>query len=337
MSDLMNLLIEKINARGLKPASLKTYTNNFKNFKLKVGIPLNNLHDINSNIDGIIEYLESIKSTSVKKNYVNPLIMLLSLGKGVSIPEYKNAYDKLYDILNKEMEIYNKVLLEKKLTEKQDKMYLSYDDIVKTTNNSLDEFFNKYPDFKDYIKNDKNNDEARDLLIVSLYSYLPPRRSIYANAILITMGKYSKLSETDLDNNVYLIHKAKVGKFFHYGRNIVKSRTLVNELVDIKNKNLIKILFYYLKKHKSKTKKLFIDKHDAPINNNYFGKLITMAFEKYHKKALNVVLLRKTYLMKYSELDNDYSIKEAIEDARLMNHSVKTQQEVYVKNKPEEK
>ena len=41
--------------------------------------------------------------------------------------------------------------------------------------------------------------------------------------------------------------------------------------------------------------------------------------------------------MKYSELSNDYSIKEAIEDARLMNHSVKTQQEVYVKNKPEEK
>ena len=77
-----------------------------------------------------------------------------------------------------------------------------------------------------------------------------------------------------------------------------------------------------------------MDKFGKPINNNYFGKLLTRTFEKYHKKALNVVLLRKIYLMKYSDLQNDYGVKEALEDARMMNHSIITQQQVYVKNKP---
>jgi len=333
MSSLNDILIEKVNARGLKPASLKTYKNNLKNFLIHVNIELNSLEDINSNIEKIVEYLNSIESTSVKKNYVNPLILLLSLGKGVPDPKYKESYDKLFNILDIELRKYRQTLEKKQLTEKQDKIFLEYDEIVNITTQKINDFLVKYPNIKSYVA-DKSitPDEAKQLVIVALYSYLPPRRTIYAQTQVITLPKYSKLTEEELDNNIYLVHKGKIAKFFHYGREVVKSRTLVNEIVEIKNKYLIKILEYYLKKTKSKL--LFPDRFGKPIDNNYFGKLLTRVFQKYHKKALNVVLLRKIYLMKYSDLQNDYSIKEALEDARMMNHSIITQQQVYVKNKP---
>ena len=323
MDNLTEILISKINERKLTKGTLKTYTNNFKNFKKNVGIELNSLEDIHNNIDAIITYINK-QTTSIKRNYTNPLLMLLAKQKKVAIPEYQTSYDKLYNILNDVSKIYNDIINERELTKTQKDIFLDYDTIVRLSTKAIDDYYREPAKY--------NNEDLRDLVILGLYSYLPPRRSIYANTKIITMNKYTNLSENDLDNNVYLVQSIKIPKFFHYGRNIVKSRTQTNEIVEIKNPILIKLLSTYLKKHKFIN--MFVDRKNNPINSNYFGKLITNVFKKYHSRPLNVVLLRKIYLMKYSDEKNNYNLKDAMEDARSMNHSIRTQQSVYVKNRP---
>ena len=94
--------------------------------------------------------------------------------------------------------------------------------------------------------------------------------------------------------------------------------------LDIEDKELKKILFYYLKRNGEG--RLFKSQAGTPLTSNALSQLLLKTSNKYIGKSISTTLLRKLYLSKYSDVK-----EEMKKDAKMMGHSVATQQKVYVK------
>jgi len=318
---IQNILLQKITDRQLKPASVKTYTTNFNKFLKDSKIQLEEIGDIDLKIGEIITFLDSL-SNSKKRNVINPLLILLSNGRHNVPEENRNVYDLLNGILKSEIENYKKPLETQEFKQKEADNFMNYNEIMNKVDSEVDKLFLEYPTLKDFKK--KPIDLTK-LVITGLYTYIPPRRTIYALTKLISLNQYNKLSKSNLDSNVYLVHKNKIPILFHYGKDIVKSPTEENLTLDIQNREkLAKLLNYYLF---NKKEYLFTDTGGFPINNNYFSKLIPKAFDKYVGKKLSVNQLRKFY----STSQSSEAYEQIQQDSEIMNHSVDTHLKVYTK------
>ena len=329
MTSLIQILKTKTEARGLKDSSINTYTKNFQKFLNEINFKLNTIEDINSKLDKIVQYLGTM-TTSRRKNIINPLLILLSESKKVPIQKYVNTYDVLNEMLKTEIKAYEKQIDNHEYTERQLEKFnqpntiSEFDNLLKITDKAVSDFFDRYPTVDDIIKKNVN---FQPLVIVALYSYLPPRRSEYADAEIIGLDTFKRLTGAVLDNSVFIIHRNNEPLFFSYGGNVVKSPTKINVQVNIDDVKLKKLLTYLLKSNNGKY--LFTDNQNKKINSNYFGKLVARSFKKYHKTPISINDLRKIYISRNYDKEVKYVDIEA--DAQAMNHSVNTAMKVYSK------
>jgi len=329
MTTLIQILKTKTEARGLKDSSINTYTKNFQKFLNEINFKLNTIEDINSKLDKIVQFLGTM-TTSRRKNIINPLLILLSESKKVPIQKYVNTYDVLNDMLKNEIKAYEKQIDNHEYTERQLTKFnqpdtiSEFDNLLKITDKAVSDFFDRYQSVDDIIKKNVN---FQPLVIVALYSYLPPRRSEYADAEIIGLDTFKRLTGAVLDNSVFLVHRNNEPLFFSYGGNVVKSPTKTNVQVNIDDAKLKKLLTYVLKSNNGKY--LFTDNQNKKINSNYFGKLVARSFKKYHKTPISINDLRKIYISRNYDKEVKYVDIEA--DAQAMNHSVNTAMKVYSK------
>jgi hypothetical protein len=328
MTTLIQILISKTEARGLKDSSINTYTKNFQKFLNEINFKLNTIEDINYKLDKIVQFLGTM-TTSRRKNIINPLLILLSESKKVPIQKYVNTYDILNDMLKNEIKAYEKQIDNHEYTERQLEKFnqpntiSEFDNLLKITDKAVSDFFDRYPTVDDIIKKNVN---FQLLVIVALYSYLPPRRSEYADAEIIGLDTFKRLTGAVLDNSVFLVHRNNEPLFFSYGGNVVKSPTKINVQVNIDGV-LKKLLTYVLKSNSGKY--LFTDNQNKKINSNYFGELVARSFKKYHKTPISINDLRKIYISRNYDKEVKYTDIQA--DAQAMNHSVNTAMKVYSK------
>ena len=329
MTTLIQILKTKTEARGLKDSSINTYTKNFQKFLNEINFKLNTIEDISSKLDKIVQFLGTM-TTSRRKNIINPLLILLSESKKVPIQKYVNTYDVLNDMLKTEIKAYEKQIDNHEYTERQLTKFnqpdtiSEFDNLLKITDKAVLDFFDRYQSVDDIIKKNVN---FQPLVIVALYSYLPPRRSEYADAEIIGLDTFKRLTGAVLDNSVFLVHRNNEPLFFNYGLNMVKSPTKTNVQVNIDDAKLKKLLTYVLKSNNGKY--LFTDNQNKKINSNYFGKLVARSFKKYHKTPISINDLRKIYISRNYDKEVKYVDIEA--DAQAMNHSVNTAMKVYSK------
>ena len=329
MTTLIQILRSKTEARGLKDSSINTYTKNFQKFLNEINFKLNTIEDINSKLDKIVQFLGTM-TTARRKNIINPLLILLSESKKVPIQKYVNTYDVLNEMLKNEIKAYEKQIDNHEYTERQLTKFnqpntiSEFDNLLKITDKAVSDFFDRYPNVDDIIKKNVN---FQPLVIVALYSYLPPRRSEYADAEIIGLDTFKRLTGDVLDNSVFLVHRNNEPLFFSYGGNVVKSPTKINVQVNIDDAKLKKLLTYLLKSNNEKY--LFTDNQNKKINSNYFGKLVARSFKKYHKTPISINDLRKIYISR--NYDKEVKYVDIESDAQAMNHSVNTAMKVYSK------
>lgn len=290
---------EKLEEKGLSPTSIKQYMNTLKNLNDKNEIK--NLKFL-SKPDVILEKIKDYKITTQRNILISIVSVLKNLGQD-------DLYKKYYEIMINLTKKINEMPTEDK-SEAQKKNWLSWSEVEE-----------KFNELKSNIKLSKKVTEQQynnllDLVILSLYTLIPPRRN--GDYLYMIVTNNSTISDT---NKNYLDLKKKQFIFNVYKTSKKDGQLIINiptELFDIIKK--------YIKIHPFK-------ENNVPFLVSYDGKpftsinSITRRLNKIFGKNIGASMLRHIYLSsKYGSI-----VTEQAEDAKLMSHTLSTQKD-YIKN-----
>lgn len=321
----MDKLIETLKKnRDVRDSTLKVYLTNLN--RLSKAITNEDYKDDKflKKYDDVVKFIED-KSNSVKRKYLSSILIALSPEKKNSPKEdNEELYKKYKSLLNTENNSYLDKIRDNNKSQRDLKNWVEWDKIVEVRNNLLKQVKAKGIKFNIYgVKKLNDFFLVQDYLISSLYTLLPPRRLEYADTEMINKKEFDELSQSEKDNNNYLVNVNKSKKFFHYGKNAVKSDTYDNTVVNVP-RELNTLLNFWI--HTNKSNNLLVNGKGNKLTKNALGKRITEIF-KDTGKNISVVLLRKIYLShKFGDVN-----EERKEIAKMMNHDVNTASTFYIK------
>jgi hypothetical protein len=296
-----NNLSNKLTEKGLSPSSINLYMKILKNLNDKKEIK--NLKFLNKPSE-ILEKINKYKDTTQR----NIIIGIVSTLKMLESPLYKQYYDIMIDMTKK---INEKPKDEK--TEQQKENWISWKDVE----DKFKELNNNLKISKKITEEQYNN--LLDLVILSLYVLIPPRR----NADYLLMEITNNNTE-DKDKN-YLDLKKEQFIF-----NVFKTSKKDGQLIVSIPKELLEILKKYIKYHPDK---MLLKKENIPFLVDYNGKQfksinsITRILNKIFNKKIGASMLRHIYLSsKYGNI-----LKEQEKDSKMMSHNLQTQKD-YIKS-----
>lgn len=282
--------------------------------------PFNNLNFL-KNVDRVMSKLEKRKlATSTKKNYVASVLSVLSIYKEKKgLDTLHEKYSELMETLVKQLDEQNP---ENTKSNRQQKNWMSWDEIMKKRDdletNIRQEL--KGLKFKDLDKRNHYN-ILLNMVVLSLYTLIPPRRNDYATMEIIEDEK-----DATNENMNYLVLNAK--KFIY--NNYKTSAKFGKQEIDIPPKlmNVIKLFLRFHPLLQIKTKSypvrflVMADGRAVPKNNG-ITRILNRIFDNKH---IGSSLLRHIFLTeKYGDV-----LQEKNELAQKMGHSVSMQNEYVV-------
>jgi hypothetical protein len=298
-------LEERMKAKGLAESSIKLYLRNLR--KLNGG-PLKNLNFL-KNVEAINQQLADYKPNTVR-NYIISIVSVLGLDKE------KRGKKKLYQSYADQLVNQNRTLkaqeAKNEKTPTQEANWLTWAEVQK-----------KHEELKERVKalperlTESQYNHLLEYTILSLYVLLPPRRNDYQNMLIV------KEAPEDTTKN-YL--EGATGRFIF---NKFKTSKREGQLIVDIPAELFAVINTYLNHHP-----LLKGKHTLPQPFLVYAdgrpltatNSITRILNKIFGKSVGSSLLRHIYLGKYSDVR-----EEMKEDAKMMSHSVETQQNNYVK------
>lgn len=313
---LINGLKEKKkNGRPLADSSIAVYMRNLE--KLNDNIPIRNLKFL-ENIEDVKEKLANYKPTTYR-NFLISIVSALSIVKNES-KKNKKLYDDYYKMM---MDINNQLKNEPmgQMSETQRENWVSMDDI-KNVLSDVENKVNKFKDNKEIGLSQYN--VLLDYLILSLYILIQPRRNADYQKMNITKNPIpidSNVNFYNVDDGSFIFNCFKTSKSIGQQEKIIPQ--------DLKN-----VIDIYLRHHplykKIKQNKIinvpFLVYYDGePFKQtNSITRILNRLFAP---KKVGSSLLRHIYLSdKYGDL-----MKEQLEDAEAMAHSVSTARDNYIK------
>lgn len=309
-TEFMQKVEKQLRDSGLADSSVALYMQQYKTLN---GGPFKNLSFL-KDVDNVKKIIEPY-GTNTQKTYLSAIVALLSLQKRKT-----PVFDTYKEMLDEKIREYKEKDKNQK-TEKEEKNWMSWEEI-ETLKKDLRE---KVDSFKDSKINAKQWDTLQSLLLVSLYTEIPPRRNQdYQFCYVVKDDKNLE------DNKNYLIlpsHK------FVYNKYKTSKKEGKQEIDFSDNANLIEIIGLYLRHHplnkgkKSNNFPLLVDANGETYKaTNSITRLLNRAF----KKKVGSSLLRKIYLTaKYG--DKLELLEEMRKTAAQMGHSSGTAQAVYIK------
>lgn len=294
----------------LSDASINLYLQQMRT--LNGGEPFKNLTFL-KDVENVKKIIEAY-GTNTQKTYLSAVVAVLSLGKK------SRLLDTYKELLDEKIKEYNEKDKNEK-TEKENKNWMSWDEIEELKTD-LREKVNEFVNNKKITN--KQWEILLRLLLVSLYTEIPPRRNQdYQHC-------YINKDEKGLnDDKNYLI--TSKDKFIFNKYKTAKSGGK-QEIDFSKNDEFSKVLEMYLKHHPLLKGK----KSDIPFlvdsNGTHYTatNAITRLLNKAFGKKVGSSMLRKIYLTsKYG--DKLETFKEMRELAKSMGHSASTAQNVYIK------
>lgn len=312
-SEFVIELFQKLKDKNLSDKSTNLYVKYLINLNNKE--PFNNLMFL-KNTDDILKKLENY-SDNTKKTILSAITSILSLYNDKSV--YKKLHKFYFELMmNKANDMKN---IDSNIkTEKENKNWIEWDEIItireRLKNEILEFIDNKIISVAQYNK-------LLSLLVLSLYTMIPPRR----NVDFIEMFFINHNKDTLDSNKNYLDYINKKFIFNNYKTN--KKYGL--QSLEIPN-NLLEIINLYLKHHPlNPDKKLLFKKNiefrflvfsdGSPFNLNSTTRLLNKLFDG---KRIGSSMLRHIYL------SSKYNIDEMKTDADAMGHSL-MEQKSYMK------
>jgi hypothetical protein len=310
---------KKFEDKKLSPNSIKLYIRNLE--KLNSDEPLKNLNFLKSP-EEIMKKLEKYKDNT-KRGYLISICSILSTDKG------NKAKEKLYNDYFALLLDMNKYLKSEESknekSESQKKNWMPWDDVEKKRQ-ELEDKVKSFSKTKELSENQYNS--LLDLVIVSLYTLLPPRRNEYKDLILVKSIKGLNDTENylDLDAKKFILNKFKTSK-----KEGQKQIEIPQQLMDI--------ISIYLKHHpllkgsrltKTTHVHFLVFKDGKPLDK---VNSITRVLNKVFGKHIGSSQLRHIYLSdKYGDIQ-----EEQKKDSEMMSHSLGMQKDYIKVDKPEDK
>lgn len=318
ISDFVMNLQEDLEKRNLTESSVLQYIKTLINLHKKIfnHEQIKNLNFL-KDIDKIVNVVEENYKENTQKNIYNSLSSIL-----FPVKEQK-GFKKIYEFYkSKSIELNTKISQinsSGEKSEKQEENWIEWKDVLEKRNTLHDEV--------DKIKLKKNITESDyetllKNLVISLYTYLPPRRNEYQSLLLVP-------TEKDLDDNknYYILDEHKI-ILNNYKTSKKYGKQEIEIPVELKEAIINYLQFHILYVSNKKKKKHF----QIPFLVNRNGEALvqinslTRLLNKIFKKKIGASMLRHIYLSdKYGE-----EIEEMKEDAESMGHSL-SQQKDYVK------
>lgn len=306
--DFTDQIKTKLTEKGLTESSIKLYVRNLE--KLNNKQKLKDLKFLNK-VDDIMKRIEQYKPNS-QRTYLISIVSVLNAIKGESKPLaklYKTYYDKMIDISKSIKETPTE---EKSETQKEN--WLSWDDVKMTREQLL----------KDHTESPSDFNTALQLLLLSLYTELQPRRNQDYQQMFV-VKKYDDSMPNDknylsLDTRKFVFNQYKTSK--KYGK----------QIVDIPD-SLYTTIESYLKVHplnKGRITKSTIFPFLVNEEGQHLNKVnsITRILNRIFGRHVGSSMLRHIFITdKY-----DGTLQEMKEDANVMGHSVEQQRD-YAKTK----
>jgi len=266
-------------------------------------------------IDKVMEKIGDKHFTTIR-NYLNAVVILLSaLNHDGKYDTLLKEYQSKRNELNKQYEDENAT---GKISEKQEKNFVPYEDIVGMINKMGQ-------DLKGFKKRELS---AKDKMLLQIYSIYQshirlPMRNDLAEMEAITKREYNKLTEAEKKVKNYLV--VEKGKMFMV-LNKFKTSAKYEELRFDVPKDLEKLLRSYLKINGLGV--LFKSSTGKALTRNQISQLLIKFSKRYlDGKSISTTMLRKIVLShKFGDLK-----KEQEEMSKITGHSVETMNNVYIK------
>lgn len=292
------MIIDLLKSKNIKDSSIKLYLSNLKR--------LNNNNNIKTltflkNSKKVLDFINN-KSENTKRTYLISICTVLNLD-----PKYKKNYDEYYKLLKESNGLLKNNTTK---TEKQEENWMEQDEIT-TIYKNLESEVEKFRTKKKLNESEYNI--MLNYVILSLYTLIPPRRSL--DYIKMMIG-----SDTDKNFNYLNINDSK----FIFN-NFKTAGTYKTQIIDIPD-DLMSVIKLYLIKRKG-------TKNNIPFLVNFKGDPLTTSSQmtrilnKIFNKKVSVSMLRAQFLTdKYKNIN-----KEKISDAVAMGTSVGVIDNQYVK------
>lgn len=255
---------------------------------------------------------------NVKRNLVNAMLNSLKLHENATL--YKQYSEYLVE-LNKEVDEFAK---SGKLTDKQQKTYLSFDKIIK-----LRRLIGRKVRLSQAYKREKVTPQTHKLLtrwiVLNLYTLLPPVRLSWAT---VTFHNEKGIGNARQQLGNYLaIRRGNWRVYWNEHKSSRKHGTVEVEIP----KNLVRVLrpyIKYLKKHFPENANLLLNSRYEPMSKASLSAFLQTLFYSHFRKRIGAQAIRRIFLShKYRNQD-----KERAEVARQMLHDESTQRLFYVKD-----
>ncbi len=255
---------------------------------------------------------------NVKRNLVNAMLNSLKLHENDTLYKQYSAY--LVE-LNKEVDEFAK---SGKLTDKQQKNYLSYDKIIK-----LRRLIGRKVRLAQAYKREKVTPQTHKLItqwiVLNLYTLLPPVRLSWAT---VSFHNEKGIGNARQQLGNYLaIRRGKWRVYWNDHKSSKKHGTVEVEIP----KNLERVLrpyIRYLKKNFPDNARLLLNSRLEPMSKPSLSLFLQSLFYAHFRKKIGSQAIRRIFLShKYRNQD-----KERSEVARQMLHDESTQRLFYVKD-----
>jgi hypothetical protein len=305
----MKSLEEIFNSKKITDSSKKLYTSNL--IRLNNNEPITNFKFL-ENPEIIKSKLENSKPNT-QRNYYIAICSVLSELKNSDSKDSKK-YQKLYDSYYKTLIDFNTQLKDQtKMTPEENTNWISMNDI--------NELLNSKKEILQVIKGKRKlteemYSELLDLVILGLYTLMPPRRNI--DYIYMKIGDNSDdpaFNYVDIKNGEFILNNYKT------------AGTYKTQIIKI-NPELLNIIKIYSKFIPDKLNNFFLQKFNGiPFTES---NQLTKKLNEIFGKRVSSTLLRKIYLTdKYSD-----TIESMKQDAADMGTSTSVMTTNYIKNVP---
>ena len=305
-------LDENDNKIPKKPRTDKTI-NDYMNILKRAGITdvshLNKLNDVDAMVKNVEERVSAV--TSQRLQYTAFIAVLEALNL---FPDALLKYRKLQEEGNKQ---YTEANASATLSKKQEEQF--------ATKKDFDEMVSKMEENITLTKTPNLDDKRKlqDLLLIKLYQKFPVRNEL-ATLIKINKDEFDELGTTR--KNYIVFDKSKMflslneyKTYTTYGENVIKLP------MDIK-----KLFKEWFKYYNPDNDYVFMNMSGEPMTTNYLTKQLQRITQDGLGKSISTTMIRKIYASKYAKKN-----KKQKEDAKMMGHSVATQDKIYVKQSQE--
>jgi hypothetical protein len=274
-------------------------------------------------IDDVKELLKSY-SPNTQKGYYNAIIvLLLALNHDKVFDELIEKYQKIRDPLN---ELYMQQQSSGELSQKQKENFASVDELNKMLT-MMEKDINRR-DIKRKSQLDRSDIELLQVYTMFKFFIRYPTRNNLAGMKLISKSDYNTLKEDEKKNNNYLVRE-KTDIFISL--NNYKTNLKYGEIKFTLDKDIQKVFRLFikiLKKNNNDTLFTIVKKgEEVEINSNLITQYLTRYSEKYINKKISTSMLRHIIPSEKFAQKN----KEQAELAKIMGHSVATQNNIYIK------